>query len=82
MARVAGDGRGDLLLKSLREFNRRLWLPSFLFHFGLYLGVTATALGTLAGVTAGMIAGKANAGIAGVMGALIAVVGLAARTES
>lgn len=67
-----------LLLKSLREFNRRLWLPSFLFHFGLYLGVTATALGTLAGVTAGMIAGKANAGIAGVMGALIAVVGLAA----
>ena len=28
-----------LFLKSLREFNRRLWLPSFLFHFGLYLAI-------------------------------------------
>ncbi|SPE30937.1 dsrM-like [Candidatus Sulfotelmatomonas gaucii] len=67
-----------LLLKSLREFNRRLWLPSFFFHFGLYLAIAAAALATLAGVTAGMVVGKANAGIAGLMGALIAVVGLAA----
>ncbi len=32
-----------LFLKSLREFNRRLWLPSFLFHFGLYLVIGAMA---------------------------------------
>jgi nitrate reductase gamma subunit len=67
-----------LLLKSLREFNRRLWLPSFLFHFGLYLAIVAGALAALAGLTAGMVAGKANAGIAGTLGVLISVVGLAA----
>jgi nitrate reductase gamma subunit len=32
-----------LFLKGLWEFNRRLWLPSFLFHFGLYL-LTGTAV--------------------------------------
>jgi len=31
-------------LKALREYNRRLWLPSFLFHFGLYLAIGATFL--------------------------------------
>ena len=31
-------------LKSLRESNRRLWIPSFLFHGGLYLSICAVAL--------------------------------------
>jgi nitrate reductase gamma subunit len=35
-------------LKSLREFNRRLWFPSFLFHFGLYLAIAAVACATMA----------------------------------
>lgn len=30
-----------LLLRGLWEFNRRLWLPSFLFHFGLYLTIAS-----------------------------------------
>jgi nitrate reductase gamma subunit len=33
-----------LFLKGLWEFNRRLWLPSFLFHFGLYLLIGAIVL--------------------------------------
>lgn len=33
-----------LLLKGVREFNRRLWLPSWLFHFGIYLVMGAMAL--------------------------------------
>ena len=37
-----------LFLKSLREFNRRLWLPSFLFHFGLYLAIAAVTCAALA----------------------------------
>ena len=37
-----------LLLKSLREHNRRLWLPSLLFHFGLYVAVAATAAVSMA----------------------------------
>ncbi len=31
-------------LKSLRESNPRLWIPSFLFHGGLYLSICAVAL--------------------------------------
>ncbi|MFZ0337763.1 MAG: respiratory nitrate reductase subunit gamma [Terracidiphilus sp.] len=37
-----------LFLKSLRAFNRRLWLPSFLFHLGLYLAIAAIGCATLA----------------------------------
>ncbi len=37
-----------LFLKSLRQFNRRLWLPSFLFHFGLYIAVSAASCAALA----------------------------------
>ena len=33
-----------LFMKGLWEFNRRLWLPSFLFHFGLYLLIGAIVL--------------------------------------
>jgi nitrate reductase gamma subunit len=33
-----------LFLKGLWEFNRRLWVPSFLFHFGLYLLIGAVVL--------------------------------------
>lgn len=36
--------REILLLRGLWEFNRPLWLPSFLFHFGLYLAVAAAGL--------------------------------------
>ena len=31
-------------LKSLREFNPRLWIPSFLFHGGLYLWIASLIL--------------------------------------
>ncbi|HKM80511.1 MAG TPA: respiratory nitrate reductase subunit gamma [Candidatus Acidoferrum sp.] len=40
-----------LFLKGLWEFNRRLWVPSFLFHFGLYLLIgTAVLIAFGAGV--------------------------------
>jgi nitrate reductase gamma subunit len=40
-----------LFLKGLWEFNRRLWGPSFLFHFGLYLLIgTIVLVGFVAGV--------------------------------
>jgi nitrate reductase gamma subunit len=37
-----------LFLKSLWEFNRRLWFRSFFFHFGLYLLILTVALLALA----------------------------------
>ena len=67
-----------LLLKSLREFNRRLWLPSFLFHGGLYLAIAAAALGAFAGILDSLFAVHANAGIAVELDALVTIVGLAA----
>ena len=33
-----------LFMKGLWEFNRRLWVPSFLFHFGLYLLIGSIVL--------------------------------------
>jgi nitrate reductase gamma subunit len=44
--------REILLLKGLWDFNRSLWLPSFLFHFGLYLTMLAIAA-AFAGAAAG-----------------------------
>lgn len=41
-----------VFLKGLLEFNPRLWIPSFLFHFGLYLTVATLGLGALAVVPA------------------------------
>jgi nitrate reductase gamma subunit len=40
--------REVVFLKGVWEFNRGLWLPSFLFHFGLYLSITAVGLGVVA----------------------------------
>jgi nitrate reductase gamma subunit len=67
-----------LLLKSLREFNRLLWLPSFLFHFGLYLAIATAALGALAGISDSLFAIHTNAGITGTLDALVTTSGLAA----
>jgi len=73
-----------LLMKSLREFNRRLWGPSFLFHFGLYLAIAAvglTALAELPGLIFGGLGGRAGqalaavSGAAGIAGAVMIVTG-------
>ena len=48
-----------LFLKSLRRFNPGLWMPSFLFHFGLYLSIVAVALLTLAVLPGVLITGPA-----------------------
>lgn len=66
-------GREIFLLKGLWEFNRRLWPPSFLFHFGLYLTIatvvlhfTAAALG--AGAAAALLASACHfVGFAGIL---------------
>ncbi len=59
-----------LFLKSLREFNRRLWLPSFLFHFGLYLVIAAVGCAALP-LTCGQL--SAGPQFAGLIHALAAV---------
>jgi nitrate reductase gamma subunit len=59
-----------LFLKSLRGFNRRLWRPSFLFHFGLYLAVAAVGCAALA-LACGLF--SAGAQIAGLIHALAAI---------
>ncbi len=64
-----------LFLKSLREFNRRLWLPSFLFHFGLYLAVAAVGCAAL-GLTCGLLsAGPRIAGLTHVLAAIATFAG-------
>lgn len=40
-------------LKSLRQCNRLLWLPSFLFHCGLYLAIVAGCCAALSGLPVG-----------------------------
>lgn len=52
---VRAMGEEILLFKSLRTFNRRLWLPSFLFHFGIYLSIAAVVLAAAAGLLTGAI---------------------------
>jgi nitrate reductase gamma subunit len=45
---VRGEARAMaaeiLFLKALREFNRKLWYPSYLFHFGLYSTIATGVL--------------------------------------
>jgi nitrate reductase gamma subunit len=43
-----------IFMKSLREFNPRLWIPSFLFHSGLYLSILA-AIALLMSVLPGLL---------------------------
>ncbi len=40
--------REIVFLRGLWEFNRRLWPPSFLFHFGLYLSIVTAGLAAVA----------------------------------
>ncbi len=49
--------REIIFMKSLREYNPGLWIPSFLFHFGLYLSIVAFVLLTLAAVPGVLIPG-------------------------
>jgi nitrate reductase gamma subunit len=65
-----------LFLKSLREFNRKLWVPSFLFHSGLYLVICAVGLTAVAAL-AGVLAEKGSAVVASELGSVVVVVGIA-----
>ena len=83
--------REIVLLKGLWEFNRALWLPSFLFHFGLYLSIAALGCGLLGsasaaapvgGILATMAAMFAIAcRVAGLAGAVLVLVGAALLLE-
>ncbi len=76
-----------LFLKALREFNRKLWYRSFVFHFGLYLlaGTIAllavAALGTI--LLPSLLAGFVGAVLhtlytaTGLCGAVMAIIGAA-----
>lgn len=64
--------REVVFLKGLWEFNRALWLPSFLFHFGLYLSIVALGCGLLGSASAVVPAG-------GILGAMAAVFAIACR---
>ena len=52
--------REIVLLRGLWEFNRRLWLPSFLFHSGLYLSIVTVALAALEAAAGSWIPGVAS----------------------
>lgn len=65
-----------IFLKSLREFNRRLWLPSFLFHFGLYLAVAAVGCAALTAAWEFSSAGAQFAGIAHAVSAIAKFAGI------
>lgn len=58
--------REIVFLKGVWEFNRPLWLPSFLFHFGLYLSIVTVGIAVVAAAP-----GIAAAG--GLAGTLLAV---------
>lgn len=66
-----------VFLKSLRVFNRRLWVPSFLFHFGLYLAICAMGLTVLQVVAGGLGWGKGSDGIVAALASVVNAAGLA-----
>ncbi len=51
--------REIFFLRGLWEYNRRLWLPSFLFHSGLYLAVFTAALAALQAAASVVMPGSA-----------------------
>ncbi len=67
-----------LFLKSLREFNRRLWLPSFLFHFGLYLAVAAVGCAALATTFGLFSTGPQGSGLIHILAAIAKFAGAVA----
>ena len=67
-----------LLMKSLREFNRRLWIPSFVFHSGLYLAIAAAGLAAIAGLSHAMFRGAGGGALTSTLAAIYGAVGLAA----
>ncbi len=69
--------REIFLLRGLWEFNRSLWLPSFLFHFGLYLAIAAAGCGVLAGATGAAFAEGALAPLGVLLGAVCRWTGMA-----
>jgi nitrate reductase gamma subunit len=77
--------REILLLKGLWDFNRRLWLPSFLFHFGLYLSIVAMGSAFAAGAiglgsVAALLASACHwTGLAGIVFVLLGALWLLAR---
>jgi nitrate reductase gamma subunit len=81
-----------LFLVALRENNRRLWLRSFPFHFGLYLVIGASVLmglaSLLAAISPGLLAGwlgsvvhyaVVGCGVAGLVLSLFGALGLIER---
>lgn len=63
-------------LKGLREFNRRLWVPSFLFHFGIYLAICSAALAVLAALPGVLTHGQEGARFTAAMSPAFGLLGL------
>ena len=78
--------RGDVLflaeevifLKSLRDYNRKLWLPSLMFHFGLYLAIVATVCAAAISAAGLFFTGSAVVGIVAIVAPLVKFSGVAA----
>ena len=72
-----------LTLKAVREHNRPLWLPSLLFHYGLYalcllgLALAAGAVAIRLGLPAGPLAGGAFLSLVGALGIVAWTLGAA-----
>lgn len=64
-----------LFIKSLRESNPRLWLDSFLFHFGIYCVFAAVAISAAAGLSGLATTLSVAATVIGCAGAILIITG-------
>ena len=71
-----------LFLKGLWEFNRRLWLSSFLFHFGLYLLIGAAVLVACSTGLPLLVPGLAGSGFGILLAQLFKITGYAGAVLS
>jgi nitrate reductase gamma subunit len=66
-----------LFLVALREHNRKMWLRSFPFHFGLYLTIGATGLALGTGGLQRLAPAALSAGRSGLLQGSVVVIGAA-----
>lgn len=67
-----------VFLKSLRRFNPRLWIASFLFHFGIYMAIGSAALAVLSTLPGMLAPGPATTRLAAALAPIYGLLALSA----